>query len=303
MSKDTREQRVKTLRLTQEERKQDSLERVYKALERVQKSGAKVTFQAIANEANVSVSYLYKYPEVKSQIAELRSKQNSMPVPNLVQPSSSASTTVISRLKERIHQLEKENSELKRKNEALAGQVYRVHELEEQIKRQQDTINTLETRLKEMTPPSVKNKVIPLNVKKQSENPAGCPGVISDTIKIQLEAAGIYINTTLSKTILAAAEETVLNAIEAYKEALAAGNMKQPGAWFQTAIEHSWKPNKAVQDKSELDIFNEWFPLAKKKGLVVASQSDQGSIIVYTNDSRWVPFEEMLKEYPLDTLH
>ncbi len=303
MSKeDTRELRVKTLRQTQEARKQDSLGRVYKAIERVQKSDAKITFQVIANEANVSVSYLYKYPEVKSQIAQLRSKQNSMPVPNLVQPSSSATlraaaptTTVFSRLKERIHQLEKENSELKRKNEALAGQVYRAHELEEQIKRQQDIINTLETRLKEITLPSVQNKVIPLILNKQSE--------ISEQLKSKLELAGIQLNTTLSKTIKTASEETVLDAIEAYKEALAAGNMKQPGAWIKTAIEQSWKPNETVQDKSELDIFNEWFPLAKKKGLVVASQSDKGSIIIFTNNSKWISFKQMLKEYPIDTLH
>lgn len=282
------------LLVCQEERKQDSLERVYKAIERVQKSGAKVTFQAIANEANVSVSYLYKYPEVKSQIAELRSKQNSMPIPQLVQTSPSTSTNVISKLKERIHQLEKENTELKRKNEALAGQVYRVHYLEEQLKRQEDTIKTLETRLKEITAQSMQDKVIPLKVKQQGE--------ISDKISSHLEAAGIQLNTTLSKTIKAASEEVVLDAIEAYKEALAADNIERPGAWLKTAIEQGWKPNEAVQAKSELDIFDEWFPLAKKKGLVIASQQEKGSIIIYTSEGKWIPFVKMLKEYPLESL-
>lgn len=295
MSKeDTRELRVNTLKQTQEARKQDSLERVYKSIERLQKSGAKVTFQAIANEANVSVSYLYKYPELKSQIAELRSKQNSMPIPHQVQSSSSASTKVISRLKERLGQLEKENSELKRKNEALAGQVYRVHSLEEQIKRQQDTINTLENRLKEIIPPSVQNKVIPLIVNKQSE--------ISEQVKSKLELAGIQLNTTLSKTIKAVPDEIVLDAIKAYKEALTTDNIERPGAWLKIAIEQGWKPNEAVQAKSELDIFNEWFSLARKKGLVSASQSDKGSIIVYTSDGQWIRFEMMLKEHPLETL-
>lgn len=146
---DTRESRIDILKQTQEVRKQDSLDRVYKAIERLQKLNAKVNFQTIAREANVSVSYLYKYPELKLHIAELRCKQNSLPLSSVAKPNSSATSKVITRLKERIHQLEAENSELKRKNEALAGQVYRVHYLQEQVERQQQTIEDLQTRLKE----------------------------------------------------------------------------------------------------------------------------------------------------------
>lgn len=146
---DTRESRIDILKQTQEARKQDSLDRVYKAIERLRKLNAKVNFQTIAKEANVSVSYLYKYPELKRHIAELRSKQNSMPVTPVAQPNSSATGKMVARLKERIRQLEQENSELKRKNEALAGQVYRVHYLQEQVERQQQTIEDLQTRLKE----------------------------------------------------------------------------------------------------------------------------------------------------------
>ena len=57
-----------------------------------------------------------------------------------------------------------------------------------------------------------------------------------------------------------------------------------------------------VQAKSKLDIFDEWFPLARKKGLVLASQQEKGSIIIYTNDGQWIPFEQMLKEHPLESL-
>ena len=53
---DTREFRINTLKQTQETRKQDSLDRVYKAIERLHKLNAKVNFQTIAKEANVSVS-------------------------------------------------------------------------------------------------------------------------------------------------------------------------------------------------------------------------------------------------------
>lgn len=40
----------------------------------------------------------------------------------------------------------------------------------------------------------------------------------------------------------------------------------------------------------------------KKKGLVVASQQEKGSIIIYTNDGHWIPFEKMLKDYPIEKL-
>ena len=133
---DTKETRIETLKKTQELRKQDSLERVYKAIERLQKIGAKINFHTVAKEANLSVSYLYKYPELKQQVAGLRSQQSSMPIGTVAKPASSSHTKVISRLKDRIHQLEDVNQELRRKNEALAGQVYRVYHLQTQVERQ-----------------------------------------------------------------------------------------------------------------------------------------------------------------------
>lgn len=74
---DTRESRIDTLKKTQESRKQTCLERVYKAIERLQKIGAKINFHTVAKEANLSVSYLYKYPELKQHVAQIRSQQSS----------------------------------------------------------------------------------------------------------------------------------------------------------------------------------------------------------------------------------
>jgi DNA repair exonuclease SbcCD ATPase subunit len=290
----TRESRINTLKQTQEVRKQDSLVRVYNAIERLQKIRAKVNFQTIAKEANVSVSYLYKYPELKRHIAELRSQQNSMPVTPVAKLNSSATGKIITKLRERIQQLEAENSELKRKNEALAGQVYRVHYLTEQVERQQDTIKRLEACLKETSQPTFPAKVIPLATKSNAK--------ISDRVLVQLKAAGIQLNPTLIKAIKSAQEDTVLNAIEAYKEALITGNVGRPGGWLKRAIEEEWKPNGAVQAKSELDTFNEWFPLAKNRGLVFASQSTKESIMLYTDEGEWIAFADMLTKYPIEKL-
>ncbi|GFE72267.1 DUF6262 family protein [Chroococcus sp. FPU101] len=291
---DTKETRINTLKHAQETRKQDSLNRVYKAIERLQKIDAKVNFQTIAKEANVSVSYLYKYPELKRHIAEIRSLQNSMPITPVPKPNSTATGKIITKLRERIQHLEAENNELKRKNEALAGQVYRVHYLTEQVERQQDTIKRLETLLKEANQTMTMTKVIPIVSKTKGE--------ISDEVQAQLNAAGIQLNPTLTKLIKSTPEEAVLNAIEAYKEALATGNIERPGGWLKKAIEEEWKPNDSVQAASELEQFNEWFPLAKKKGLVVASQKENNGIVVYTSGGEWRSFAQMLSQYPIKDL-
>jgi len=145
-----KEARIKILSDTQLARKQETLDKVNKAIERLQKIGGKINFQTIAKEANVSVPYLYKYSELKAHIAQLRNQQSSMSSSPTLQPpvTAKAHSQIVERLKKRIHELEKDNSELKRKNEALAGQVYRVHSLQEQIERQQEIIKTLENRLK-----------------------------------------------------------------------------------------------------------------------------------------------------------
>ena len=145
----TKETRIENLKKTQSARKEDARERVNKAIERLQKRGGKINFHTVAREASVSVSYLYKYPELKQQIAELRNKQSHLPP--LAKPVSSKShDRVVARFKERIQKLEEQNRELRRKNEALAGQVYRVHLLQEQVERQQETIEDLEARLAEV---------------------------------------------------------------------------------------------------------------------------------------------------------
>ncbi|MEC4887124.1 MAG: hypothetical protein SAL70_38310 [Scytonema sp. PMC 1070.18] len=90
--------------------------------------------------------------------------------------------------------------------------------------------------------------------------------------------------------------------IVALIEAMASSNIEKPGAWLKKAIEEAWVPNEPVQQKSELDIFNEWYTLAKKKKLVLASQNTKDGIIVYTNDEQWIPFQEMLVKHPLSTL-
>jgi Family of unknown function (DUF6262) len=241
---DRKEARIKTLTDTQAARKQETSEKVYKAIERLQKNGAKINFQTIAKEANVSVPYLYKYPELKAHIAQLRNQQSSMPSESVVQPSvtAKAHSQVVERLKKRIHELEADLSELKRKNEALAGQVYRVHSLQEQVERQKEIIETLENRLKSASQQATESKVIPLN--KKSE-------VISECILSELGEIGIELNNNLTKLIKAATESDILAAIEYYKYEQERTNIDNPGGWLARAIKGRWKKPDKLQQTSE----------------------------------------------------
>ena len=210
--------------------------RVYKAIDRLQKINAKINFTTIAKEANVSVSYLYKYPEIKLRIAEVRNKQRSFPIDPVAQPNSSSTAKVITRLKDKIHQLEKENTELKRKHEALAGQVYRVHYLQEQVERQQQIIEDLQNRVKEQ---QVTSKVTPISSKRKT--------AVAEQIQSQLDDLGIDLNPTLTKTIQSAEEVTVLAAIQAMREQLSKKDIPNPGGWLNQAIKEGWTKPEIIQ--------------------------------------------------------
>ncbi len=256
----TKEARINTLRTTQKQRQEDARNRVYEAIERLQKLNAKINFHSIAREAQVSVSYLYKYPEIKQYIAELRSKQNSLPVKPIAKPNSTSGSKVITRLQEKIKKIEAENKELKRKCEALAGQVYRAHYLQAQIERLQQENEGLRAKLGEQ---EIAKKVTPIDKKRRSTadefpDPEDCDkkrkskSTISDKVQSELDELGIEINSTLTKTIKSASESTVLDAIEALKHQLTKQDIPNAGGWLNKAIKEAWtKPEVTISKSSK----------------------------------------------------
>ena len=237
---ETREFRINNLKQTQEQRKQDSQNKVYQAIERLQKLNAKINFHTVAREAQVSVSYLYKYPEIKQHIGELRSKQNSLPVSPVAKPNSTSHGKVVTRLQEKIKKVEAENKELKKKCEALAGQVYRVHHLESQVERLQEQNENLRTKLGEQ---EIVKKVTPIDKKRKTKF------VVSQNIQSELDELGISLNPTLTKTIKSANEEAVLAAIEAFKDQLTKQDIPNPGGWLNKAIKEGWTKAEPLSTK------------------------------------------------------
>jgi predicted RNase H-like nuclease (RuvC/YqgF family) len=236
---DTKQARVDNLQQVQAARKEDSADRVFKAIERLQKIDGKINFTTVAKEANVSVSYLYKYPEIKQHIAEVRNKQRSFPTSPVAQPNSSSTGKIIARLKEKIQQLENENKELKRKNEALAGQVYRVHYLQEQVERQQQIVEDLQSKLKSE---QLDSKVTLISTKRKAP--------INEQIQSELDALDIGLNPTLIKTIKSTSESTVLAAIAALKDQLNKKDIPNPGGWLNKAIKEGWTKPELIPQQS-----------------------------------------------------
>jgi hypothetical protein len=232
---DAKQAKIDNLTRVQTERKEQALAKVNQALERMSKQGKKINFQTVAQEANVSVSYLYKYPELKVRIAEIRNQQSVIPRPRQPEPASGKSHQVIvSRLKGRIQQLEKELADLRKINEALAGRVYRLTELETLCERQSKRIKDLEERLKADPAPISDDhpKVTPID--------KGKTRGITDRINDELDRLGIKLNSTLTRIIKAADEETVLNALAALEEAMGSGNVRNVSGFLVQAISQGW---------------------------------------------------------------
>jgi chromosome segregation ATPase len=120
-----KEKRIAALNGTQKQRRQECLEKTEKAIVKLSQTNQKLSFANIAREANVSISYLYKYPEIKDRIKHLRNQQEQGAKP--VQPqlrSDKSSQVIIGQLRDRIKSLEGEKKELTRQNEALTGRLY-----------------------------------------------------------------------------------------------------------------------------------------------------------------------------------
>ena len=67
--------KISGLNRTSQKKKQDALEKTEKAIAILVKKRQKITIRSVAREAGVSVSYIYKYPELAYKIQRLREQQ------------------------------------------------------------------------------------------------------------------------------------------------------------------------------------------------------------------------------------
>ena len=146
-----KEKRIAVLNETQEKRRREFLERTEKAIIKLSQINQKLSFANIAREANVSISYLYKYPEIKERIKYLRRQQeeNAKPVKPQLRTEKS-SQAIINQLKNRIKALDADKKELTKQNEALTGRLYSLGNTQDMIARLNSENSKFKTEIKQL---------------------------------------------------------------------------------------------------------------------------------------------------------
>ncbi|MBW4571705.1 MAG: hypothetical protein KME31_27905 [Tolypothrix carrinoi HA7290-LM1] len=297
------------LRNAAQQKSQDALERTNKAISMLVKKGQTINFHTVAKAAGVSVAYFYKDDSIKQRIAQLRNQQS--PIKQL-SPKTTASDdsrkAIITTLKERLKKLEAENRGLRQQIELSYGRTLYADEQAEKFKQEAEAIRTENAALKKQLEnefqefkqargqAKTKVKAMPNSSKKVTYSS------ISNKIQAELDALGIKMSSTLAKIITTTAEAEVLFAIDALKAALLHGNIRNPSGFLVEAIRNTWTPNQEYEKQLEMVAFNEWYPIAQSLGLVVAATQLDGMQYVLTQKQEWIPFEQMLLDYPLKKL-
>jgi hypothetical protein len=142
------------------------------------------------------------------------------------------------------------------------------------------------------TPNSSKETIVPA-----PEIPPELEAIIIETI------APIPLNQNLRKQVLQVQSEVILDAVALVKQQKAHGKAKNPAGLLIKAIQNNWKPNLIEENAYSIpDDFNEWFDLARKSGLAIASSLIDGVLCVYTNAHRWEPYEDFRAGFSLPWL-
>jgi hypothetical protein len=127
MSKeDGKAARIAALKAAASAKQKRAAEALDAAISKLVKKKEVISFASVAKEAGISVSYLYKYPEVKARVTELRSQQSLITRPNKPKASDASRAVIVGQLKGRIKDLEGEIVELRKANQGMAGKLYQL---------------------------------------------------------------------------------------------------------------------------------------------------------------------------------
>jgi predicted transcriptional regulator len=299
---DGKESRIAALKGAAVAKQERCAENFDKAINKLVQNNEPITFANVAREAGVSQSYLYKIPEAKERVIELRAQQRKASKPNRPQTASDASKAVIiHELRERIKKLESEIKDLRNVNKGMAGKLYQLQEFESLVARLRAENENLRSQLEVARSAMLASPdltiVEPVTKVTSLEEKRTIKSNISDSIKQQLDNLGVKLNSTLSKVIRSAPESVVMNAIAALKEAITSGRIEHPGGWLKTAIESQWIPNEALEKQAKAantsqPTFREWYDLAKAYGVVTTFEERDGVMMVRENAGQWYSYED-----------
>jgi hypothetical protein len=124
----THRRNVEGLRASAQKRHKETVARAEEAIVQLHKQRQPITFPGVAEAAGVSVSWLYKIPEIKQWIQSLRQQQqaeHSIQPPQVAHRGASegAKDAIITALKQQIKELKAENRELRRQLEVVYGEL------------------------------------------------------------------------------------------------------------------------------------------------------------------------------------
>ena len=271
------DKRIEALAKAAEKKKQEALKKTEEAIRSLIKKNHKITIRSIAREAGVSVSYIYKYPELSYRIQKLREQQKHSPV-KPQSPSSKSHKIITTQLCNRIKILEHEKEELTKEIKILAANIYDMSKSENSVERiKAENIRLIEenknlTRQLDLTRKNLAEarefildrgykdqtdlankatraeKVIQLIPEEKAVVPAILPGEsmqkmdeIDDEVQYLLSELGIRLSRTLIEEIKDRPREQVMNAISIVQENLDTGvKVRSKVGLFRSTLREEW---------------------------------------------------------------
>jgi phage host-nuclease inhibitor protein Gam len=244
MNKPNRTQQTAVLKRAQELRKQETQEKVFEAIRQLQQENKPITFPNIARIADVSISYLYKWPQVKDYIQSLRDttvQKKNLTVENN-EPGPHSLRTLHEVARRRIKELESSVEELKRQNQLLRGHIADVHELREECDR-------LRQRVMALTNANSSSQVAVFNSKPLASQTADCE--LLEEVAECLRQAGITPTIRLKREIHKHSVESVQDAIAAFIEYRSGKIVEKPVACLLAMIRDEAKPNGRLSEQCQ----------------------------------------------------
>ena len=243
--KHSREKQAEVLRRTQAQRKEQKKEQVLKAIAEIQKQKKPLTFKNIATVAGCSISYLYKWDEIKAYIHEMQQqKQNTLnPIEEDNKDRPHSLKTLHEVAKQRIRDLEGTIKDLKHQNEKLRGHVTEIYELRDENKR-------LRTQLRELINPVSSSKVVPIQISGK-KNALSSPPETEDSIIESIKELGLKVGNKLKKEIISRKSEQVQLSIEAFKQYRDSHDVKSQEACLLSMIREEAEPNTESKPKAK----------------------------------------------------
>ena len=243
--KHSREKQAEVLRRTQAQRKEQKKEQVLKAIAEIQKQKKPLTFKNIATVAGCSISYLYKWDEIKAYIHEMQQQKQSTLNPieedNKERPHSLKTLHEVA--KQRIRDLETTIKDLKHQNEKLRGHVTEIYELRDENER-------LRTQLRELMSPTLSSKVIPIQVSAKKKN-SSSRHEAKDSLMSSIKELGLKVGSKLKEEITSREPERVRLSIEAFKQYRDSHEVKSQEACLLSMIREEAEPNTESKSKTK----------------------------------------------------